>query len=251
MKKNKTLRFAVCLFILCLLTTCVIGTTLAKYTTGGEASDQARVAKWGVTVSIQADNLFKTEYEKTDTNYSGSLSVKSSSTDNTNVVAPGTDSSQANGSAVFSISGTPEVATRIEITLTEVKDVVLKAGEYSDPTTSKAGEKFTLAQDYYPVVFTLVQVEDENGPCHKNEITGTLAVIKAALDKISGATYAPNINLTSKYELSWEWKIEGGNDKADTYLGNLQAGHDPDTLTTDKYCLDVSYKLSITVTQID
>lgn len=244
MKKRKTLKLASGLLVLCLMTTCVIGTTLAKYTTGGNAADEARVAKWGVTVSMEADPLFKSEYEKTDAEYSGSIAVKSSSTDL--VVAPGTNSTQANGSAVFKITGTPEVAARVDIAMSDVKDIVLKAGTYTDPTKADGTtDQFTLADDYYPVVFTLKQVGYTTPIA-----TGTLADIKVALDAYTGATYAPNTVLDATFELSWEWRFDG-NDAADTYLGNLMAGKDPDSLATDKYCTTVNYELFVTVTQVD
>lgn len=251
MKKHKTLKLASCLLILCLMTACVIGTTLAKYTTGGEAQDEARVAKWGVSVSVEADPLFESEYEKTDTatTYAG-VAVKSSS--NELVIAPGTNSDEANGSAVFAISGTPEVATRITVTMSDVADVVLKAGAYTDPTN---GKTFTLTSDYTPVVFTLTQTKAGANTMSKTLATGTLAEIKAALDAYNaggtgGKEYAPNTNLGAEFKLSWEWAFNG-NDAADTYLGNLMAGSNPDSLTTDKYCLNVAYKLTVTVTQVD
>ena len=46
MLKNKYLKLAAILLILCMVTTCGISGTLAKYTTGGTATDSARVAKW-------------------------------------------------------------------------------------------------------------------------------------------------------------------------------------------------------------
>lgn len=255
MKKNKTLRFAACLLLLCLITTCVIGTTLAKYTTAGNASDEARVAKWGVTISMEADPLFKNEYAKTDTSttYTG-LAVKSEG--DAKVVAPGTDSTQAYGPAIFSITGTPEVATRIKIELTNVQDVVLKAGVYKDPTTT-ADATFTLASDYYPVVFTLKQTKNYAGDIAGGGTvlqTGTLAQIQSFLNTYSGTSgkdYKPNAKLDSEFQLSWAWNFVG-NDKADTYLGNLMAGLNPDSFTEDTdYCLKVAYTLNITVTQID
>lgn len=249
MKKNKTLRFAACLLLLCLITTCVIGTTLAKYTTGGAASDTARVAKWGVTISMEADPLFKNEYAKSGTSDTTVLTVKSSSKDN--LVAPGTSSAEANGSAIFAITGTPEVATRIKIELTPVKDVVLKAETYKDPTTT-ADTTFALNSDYYPVVFTLKQTKNRSGAMDATLVTGTLAEIQSFLNTYSGTDgkeYAPNTKLDSEFQLSWAWNFNG-NDKADTYLGNLMAGLYPE-LSTDKYCLNVAYTLNITVTQID
>lgn len=261
MKKSKTLKLATGLLILCLITTCVIGTTLAKYTTGGNASDTARVAKWGVSVNMNADPLFKNEYSKTDNAYSGSLSVKSSST-GTNIVAPGTNSEQVNGSAIFSISGTPEVATRITLNMSDVQDVVLKAGTYKDPTA--ANGTFTLASDYCPVVFTLKQTFPGTNKSAVTLVTGTLTAVKGYLDNYNklgadgqpdnntdGREYAPNTDLSSTFELSWDWAFEGGNDKADTYLGNLMAGQNPDSLATSSYCLNVAYTLTVTVTQVD
>lgn len=261
MKKSKTLKLATGLLILCLITTCVIGTTLAKYTTGGTTQDTARVAKWGVSVNMEADSLFNNEYSKTDTAYSGSLSVQSSST-GTNVVAPGTSSEQANGSAVFSISGTPEVAARIKIDMSNVQDVVLKAGTYKDPTA--ASGTFTLANDYCPVVFTLKQTFPGTDRTAVTLVTGTLSTVKTYLDNYNklgadglvdsntdGREYEPNTNLDATFELSWAWAFEGGNDKADTYLGNLMAGQNPESIPTTSYCLNVAYTLTVTVTQID
>lgn len=47
MKKNKAMRLASALMVLTLLTTCVISSTFAKYTTSANGEDSARVAKWG------------------------------------------------------------------------------------------------------------------------------------------------------------------------------------------------------------
>ncbi len=242
MKKNRFFKIASGLLILCLITTCVIGTTLAKYTTGGNATDGARIAKWGVSLTVNGDEMLKNEYKSDN----GTVTVKSS--DDTNLVAPGTKSVNA---ASFSIKGTPEVATKITVTLDEAKDIVLKKGVYDDETTSDSSDKFTLSEDYYPVKWTLKQTEDENGKKGGNDgvliVSGTLADVKAALEAYSAnATYAPNTNLTATFELSWEWVFEGNN-KADTYLANRMAA----LQTSDSYVLEVSYKLSITVEQID
>ena len=49
--KNRFLRLASGLFVLCLITTSVISGTYAKYVTGDNGNDTARVAKWGVEIS--------------------------------------------------------------------------------------------------------------------------------------------------------------------------------------------------------
>ena len=44
-KKNRTLRAAVLMLALVLITSCFVGGTFAKYVTSGDAGDNARVAK--------------------------------------------------------------------------------------------------------------------------------------------------------------------------------------------------------------
>lgn len=247
MKKNRCLKIALGLLLLVLVTTCAIGTTLAKYTTGGNAQDSARVAKWGVKLEIEGDSMFSSEYKKDD----GTITVKSTSVEEGNsgrIVAPGT-ASNSDTAACFSISGTPEVAVKIEVKLTVNNEIFLKKGEYTDPTV--AGETFDLEEDYYPVVFTLTQVA---GATDESDIIikGNLAAIQGFLDDYSGETYKPNTKLDATFELSWEWAFNG-NDKADTYLGNLIAGEKPDDLAFGEvyYSTKISYELEITVTQVD
>ena len=237
MKKNRFLKTAGALLILCLLTTCVIGTTFAKYTTGGETEDSARVAKWGVELELAANNeLFENEYIGTDSK----VTVQAA----TDVVAPGTEQKTA---AVFSISGTPEVAVRITIDFTVNDDVWLKAGTYSDdPTTAADNDPFTLADDYYPVVFTLKQTKNAGGSIDVTIAEGNLEAIKTALDAYSGAYYAPNTDLEAEFKLTWAWSFTG-NDKADTYLANLPVGSD----TPGVYNTKVGFEIEIRVEQVD
>ena len=226
--KNKFFKIASLMIMLCLISTCAIGTTFAKYVTGDTATDSARVAKWGVRLEMASDPLFKNEYESHDADYAG-LTVKS---DNGNkLVAPGTS-----GKTAFSIKGTPEVATRITISLTDIKDVFL-------PANSAEGQ----TADYYPVVFTLTQTADTNGATNVELKKGTLADIQAFLNAYSGAEYAPNTNLAASFELSWAWAFNAGMDAADTLLGDIMAGEE----TVAGAETNVSYKLTITVTQID
>ena len=243
MKKNRFIKLASSLLVLCLLTTCVIGATLAKYTTAKDTQDSARVAKWGVRISAAANSAFATEYNKQDTGYAGTLSVQSSSSEK--VVAPGTSGSAAQ----FSISGTPEVAVRLSFALTEVKEVKLTAGTY----TNTDGATVTLADDYMPVVFTLNDGSTDLA-------TGTLADMATFLSTYT-VDYAPNTVLSTTvptYTLSWAWAfhVSEDNDKADSILGDLAAGvsgitKDGVAIDTANYSTEVSYKLTITATQID
>ncbi len=258
MKKNKFMKLASGLLVLCLMTTCVIGATLAKYTTGSESQDSARVAKWGVRVSAATNPTFATQYNiAAEDAQVGSLSVKSSADPADNVVAPGT-----NGTASgFSVSGKPEVAVSVAFAVENVEDVVLKAGTYKYADT---GAEYTVAE-YKPVKFTLTQTKS-GGSATPLVTNKTLAEVETALEGLS-AHYAPNTDLAKEIgtlELSWTWAFDEGagvNDVADTLLGDiaassasvvkaadgaaLEAGVDKD------YNLKVSYKVTITVTQID
>lgn len=261
MKKNRFLKVASAMIILCLITTCAVSTTFAKYTTAGSANDQARVAKWGVELTMDADPAFASEYTHT----TNGLTVKSENDDK--VVAPGTSSSEVDGGLRFAITGKPEVKTNIDIAFTFTSDVYLKAGTYYDGTKAtketdgvKSYETFDLGADYYPVVFTLKQIKDANGVIPDAQqvlATGDLAKIKAFLDAYSAgpdSIYEPNTDLGAEFELTWEWAI-GTNDAADTLLGNLAAGPLPDYVTAAHtpadYSLNIDYRLTITVTQID
>ena len=243
MKKNRFVKLASGLLVLCLMTTCVIGATLAKYTTAKNTQDSARVAKWGVRITAAANSAFATEYNKQDAGYTGTLSVKSSSSEK--VVAPGTSGSAAQ----FSISGTPEVAVRLSFALTVVNEVKLTAGTY----TNTDGATVTLAGDYMPVKFTLSDGSTDLA-------TGTLGQIADYLNT-HPVDYAPGTNLSTTvptYTLSWAWafNVSTDADKADTILGDLAAGvtgikKGSSDIAASDYSTEVSYTLTITATQID
>lgn len=239
MKKNRFIKLASGLLVLCLMTTCVIGATLAKYTTAKDTQDSARVAKWGVRITAATNSAFATEYNKQDARYTGTVTVQSS-TDK--VVAPGT----SGNATQISISGTPEVAVRLSFNLTVVNEVKLAAGTY----TNTDGATVTLNDEYTPVVFTL-----SNGS-ESPLATGTLEQIANYLSRYT-VDYAPGTDLstTPTYTLSWKWNFDG-NDVADTILGDLAAGESgikkgESEIKPEDYSKEVSYKLTITATQID
>ncbi len=238
LKKIWTMRAAVLMLALVLITSCFVGGTFAKYVTSGTGSDTARVAKFGVEVTVTNNTMFKTEYT-TDAYGTGiTYSVKSS--DDDKLVAPGT---KEDGALTFSVTGRPEVAVNVKLDLVVAKDVFLKAGTYDDYTTADTTDTFDISDDYMPVVFKL---ENDGTECK----TGTLKDIKDYLDGVSG-DFDPNTSLSTQfgtYTLSWAWAFSG-DDKADTLLGNLAAG----TATVDnaKYSTDIEFTLTATVTQID
>lgn len=223
MKKNKFMKLASGLLVLCLMTTCVIGATLAKYVTQGSGMDTARVAKWGVQVTGTAETFAK-EYAKTD----DAFTVATNSVVSTEkVVAPGTSGSMA----AFTITGTPEVAVNVKFEGTlELGDKwVDSASAYYCPleiTVSGTTTATFKGTDYDSADLFETAVNAEIAKYSKNyEANKDLSTIGAD---------APVI--------SWEWAFDGNDDVKDTYLGDQAAAGN---------AAEISLDVTVTVTQID
>lgn len=107
LKNNRTMRAAVLLLALVLITSCFVGGTFAKYVTSGDAADLARVAKWGVTVTAHGTgDVFAKEYA----GIAGQDNTVVADDGKTNVVAPGTKKENA---TLVTLSGKPEVAVNV------------------------------------------------------------------------------------------------------------------------------------------
>jgi hypothetical protein len=292
MKRRNLTRGASILFALTLITTSIIGGTFAKYTTSGSVSETARVANFGVTVSAKTDQkLFGTTYinggtySKKDSTATEKLTINSSSgTTDDYVVAPGSANEEG---ITFTVSGTPEVAVKIELRSTAeatngiyTDDIFLLGGTdkvYRDRTTAvvtdeadaKYEDTFPLSNTYYPIKYRLT-----------NDTTGKY--VEGRITDIAGkdADGNPNTLLlaefpagdtinNTKYTLTWYWdlsnvvKNDKGDvvidadkaDKADTVLGDLAAGEyqkEDNTLDpgTD-YNLKTAVELEVVVTQIN
>ena len=300
MKKNWTMRVALLIVALTLITSCFVGGTFAKYVTGASYEDTARVAKFGVLLTIDGDSGFATKYATDDTTYKGAYTVEATD----KVVAPGTpaglktetsetevsqennraEATDENKALTFGISGTPEVAVRINIEFgKDFKDVVLPAGTYTDytqlvpfeleavsadesavvseaPAAAKADtapevgtygyyETFELKKDYYPIIYTLKEGETVLAKGSLKDIVDFVTAYSETAD------YAPGTVFNTEFTLTWEWPFERGEteqeialyDAADTYLGNVAAG----VITDANAVTEISFKLTITVTQID
>ena len=248
------MRLAAVLMVAVLMTTCAISGTFAKYITQDDANDSARVAKFGVEVKADG-SLFENAYlnapvAKDDT------TATVVAFDSLDVVAPGTNN--AENSFKFSITGKPEVDVKVDVVVTDNgDDVFLKAGTYEDLTTGNPDDQYVLAQDYYPVKYTLWDLDKATD----NKIVdgGTLAQLSTALTNLSNTKIDANTNLTDtygNYEITWTWDFEV-NDKADTILGDLAAGtpvaglNGVELVDGTDYNLNTGLKISITVTQIN
>ena len=220
MKKNKMMRIASALLVAVILTTCAISGTFAKYVTSGNGSDVARVAKFGVTVTGTADT-FKETYAKNDTGFTLAANTVVSTED---VVAPGTSGSMA----AFTLTGTPEVAVRVEFAGTlELGDKwVDSASAYYCPIEVTVGDTTFKGTDYTSADLFETAVNDKIATFSKD--------YEANTDLTTIGADAP--------EISWAWAFEGNDDTKDTYLGDQAAEGNAATISLD---------VTATVTQID
>ncbi len=254
MKKNRMMRVASALLIAVLLTTCSISGTFAKYVTTASASDTARVAKWGVGVSVSVDP-FANSYAKTDGNAISANTVVSATegtapnTTQDDVVAPGTSGTFG----TIQITGAPEV----EVIAETVVDV-----ELSDGWKYNSGANNEVDSMYFPLVITVANTVVDLSGCdtlEKVEVAIEDAIIKAVLNDSVQITaddivttgrsaiqhYGPNssdLADASAITISWSWPFSSTNDVndvKDTYLGN----HNEDAT--------ISVSISVTVTQVD
>lgn len=238
------MRLASGLLVATLLTTSMISGTFAKYVTTNSGTDSARVAKWGVVISVEDDmGVFSTSYE--DVN--NGLTVKSDTSDN--VVAPGTS-----GSMTFSIAGKPEVKLQLDVVATVDNVIELAAGEYTLPAGKFAEKEVKVTTDavYEPIKFyvgenTVASLNDE-------DYTLTLAGLETELEKLS-KPYEANTTLDKTYTIAWKWAFENeftnGNFVVDPYTG-AKVVNFLDTYLGDEEPLQwEGFKLEITATQID
>lgn len=261
--KNRFLRLASGLFVLCLITTSVISGTYAKYVTGDKGSDTARVAKWGVEVSTSG-TLFGPAYAETaHATNADSILVEAknvASLAGDNVVAPGTKNDTG---FQVKLTGTPEVAYDVtaETNAGTNQDIYLKAGSYgvmvevfghntdtdltdlyvkaatgyekANPGAYSATEHYyalhdvcVLANDYYPLLWTVEKAGADAGSSVAAKYTKTGDMADALVAALSAADGDANNLLEATYTITWEWKYESSklNNAADTILGNIAAG---------------------------
>jgi len=234
MKKNVMMRVASIMLVLVLLTSSVISGTFAKYVTSGEASDSARVAKFGVVVTGTtgaANQAFAQEYASDDGKYTG---VTVSATEN--VVAPGTSGNFSN----FTITGTPEVAVRVSYSAASVKLENWKADTDNDGLYD---------DEYCPII---IYVNSTPYYINGTDINSVEALQNAVSYAVQAATadYAPGTDLSQVNDdlnISWAWAFEGGvpaqTNEFDTDLGNWAL--------YENVAPTISINVTCTVTQID
>ena len=281
MKKNKMLRIASVLLVAVLISTCAISGTFAKYVTKASGEDAARVAKWGIILTLEGEDVFLPEYAADDNTYnpiyadpeSESTVLAANATDK--LVAPGTK----NDGYKATVTGTPEVAVRYALKLSDIVVPVLKKDaaikDYTqlvkleaaaEEATTTEGQKadtadataatygyadYTVKADYYPVLFTLAINNTKLTFHDADELLEAFEAIDKLADGVqydedNGIIYvdfSPNTELAGvTFQLSWAWAFENDVedvDILDTYLGN------------EEELQTVSFKFEASATQID
>ena len=214
MKKNTMMRVASALLVAVLLTTCAISGTFAKYVTTASGWDEARVAKWGVGITV-AGTTFAETYGDT----------VASSVSDVNVVAPGTSGELSQ----ITLSGTPEVALTVNY----------------DATLTLSGWAVTGDDFYCPIVITIGSTEISG--LGYNSASDFAYAVKTAVQAHT-QSYGPNTDLSTvtghNLTISWRWAFEGEGviNSYDTELGNEAAADNASTIRLDVTC---------TVTQVD
>lgn len=233
MKETKTRKKSVILAAIVLLLVAVLAlgaTTYAKYVTSGKVeTKQATVAKWGFTVTANADNLFGEAYNQgvKVAKDATAIDVKASTAD-TNVVAPGTS-----GSMTVTVNGSAEVLAKLTVTATG-KDVALT--------------KTADSSVYNPVKWTVKKGETAL------VTDGTLTAVVEELNKIT-TEVAIGTTVNDTYTISWAWAFEAGetdadktaNNEKDTILGQIANGQTVDGYTAET---QLSFELTVSVEQI-
>lgn len=235
------------------ITNFLVSRTYAKYISKIDLTDEARVAKWGLSDEEKTIDLFADSYSVNGKGvYVKSLNCKTVDGNEVcdNVVAPGTT-----GSYDLNISGTMETRYTLNIDLKNENDFVVyykvdgnnKVTEMKTASelTNEAGELVTTGYtEYHPLRYTITKGNNEALAIPVNNVT--FADLKKALNTYNSSNnYEPGV-LNKNYKLTWTWATQNKDldgdeiDKLDTYAGQ-HLSEEGDT---------VKFKVSVTATQV-
>lgn len=258
-KSNKSVKTAVLLFGAVLLTTSLLGGTLAKYTgTIGEASDSARAAIWKVDEKVKDFDLFASSYvehgkngEDEEGTWTGddpgnNTNTVQGASSTTNVIAPGTK-----GKATIEIDTTDlkdsEVAYQYKYTVADSNVTPFyKNGDDAIPESNPGIQKGWNVLDgnagWLPLKFKITKAANSSAPqIVYDGINGTekddqgnvqVQKLREELEKIQSDVIYPNMGPTEKtaaldkgsVTIEWVWPFEQQMDQYDTQVGINAAG---------------------------
>lgn len=202
-RKNNRSKAVIIVIAMLLMVALVVGMgamTYSRYITRDTTGNQtATAAKWGFVVTVNADNLFGTNYTM---GTGSSLATKVTSDGvavnaESSVVAPGTT-----GFMNISITGSAEVFAKLTIGFGNTVQEI----HYGD---------------YYPVKWTLSDGTTE-------EVFSKLSDVKEYFNNDSNN----NLKITAgdqfdkTYTLTWKWELVSDNDEKDTAIGKKASNSD-------------------------
>lgn len=222
MKKNKLFLLGLFVVFAAVLSLSLVSNTLAKYTSNGTGTDSARVAKWGVTVTVTGNNAFAEKYAKDDESFTLDANTVVSAV---KVLAPGTEGTLGS----VTISGTPEVAVELQVTLQLTLTGWEVGGDFYCPIIFSDGTNTVNGTDYDNVGDLKEAVED---------------LVNQAATKYKAGT-----DLSGEYgtkTITWEWAFETGADAATKEANNAK-----DKLLGDAATATIEAVWNASVTQIN
>lgn len=180
-KANKIIMMTVSILLsLVLITGSVISGTLAKYATSTDQSTEARVAKWGISITPSSDlsNTYGTIED-------GGEGIKIVSSTSGNVLAPGTKGALA----AFHIKGTPEVRYDINFTGN------IAIGDGYKASSCFVSDEEGRCIDYFPIILYLckVDLDDNDQPIAGSKtFLSKHCVVRLSPDAPAGVTTSRN-----------------------------------------------------------
>lgn len=222
----KSMRASMILMILVLVTSCIVAGTYAKYVSSKTVNNTARVAKFGVTIE-GGDEAFFQSYESGGKLRTSSISVLS--TDEKNVVAPGTEGTMK----LIKVSGKPEVSVKVEF-----------KGKLSIKNWQVTNEQET-EEFYCPIIITVGErefdgTEYQDAVSFEKDVNDAIPLISKEYDVNEGDFEWSEFNEEIP-NISWKWIFDRENEEYDNY----------DTQLGDKADATITLTVTATVTQLD
>ena len=226
MRKSVKIIIAIFSVMICLLVilSMTLSGTVAKYvTSGGDFSDSARVAKWGVTIDTYSDLV--SSYTKDNV-----IVFQASGGTEDNIIAPGTSGSLIG----FEVEGKAEVSYAVDI----VDDSVnFSLGDGYNASSRLLVDENNEEFEYFPIIikFTKNDLKTTTKTVVTYGMTGTGAdnmytnvadlanAVESALKTALDEDIAPGVDVHRVYSVEWEWNYSASNDyqtrEKDTILG--------------------------------
>lgn len=249
MRKSVKIIIAIFSVMICLLViiSMTLSGTFAKYvTSGGDFSDSARVAKWGVDIKTYSDLV--SSYVK-----DGIIVFQASGGTEDKIIAPGTSGSLVG----FEVEGKAEVSFAVDI-----ENVDFSLGEGYKASSKLLVNERNEEIEYFPIIIkftkkdlkklteTTVATYGMKGTGADKEydtVTELVNAVKNAFETDLHEDIAPGEDVHRMYSVEWEWAYSADANNSyqtrekDTILG--------EALVNNKDCFNIAVSADIVAAQ--